>query len=988
MTADGIIVHPPLEVSPLDQRTYRAATLSNDLSVLLISDHGSDKAAAAMNVAVGHFSDPPEIPGLAHFCEHMLFLGTEKYPDEGSYNRYLSENGGSSNAYTSSENTNFHFDMVAQKDSLADTEVPRFKEALDRFAQFFTAPLFTESATERELNAVHSEHQKNLQNDSRRMYELRKVVCNKSHPFHKFGTGSRETLWDMPKAHSLDTRAALLDFHRKFYSANIMSLCVIGPYDLDILLQWVAELFSSIPNYNTPLPYEQYSDIQPLLPDHLGLMYHFETITDIRLLKIHWLTPSYARDSKTKPPYVVANLLGDEGDGSILSLLKIKGWADSLTTSSIPQMTFGDFLVSITLTKEGVDHINDVVAVVYDYIRMLRKEGIKEWLFKEEAKVGETAFRFRERESPYGLVVSLAGHMLVSEPEEYLSGLYLYKKYDEKKIMELVNCLTPENGNIFIGGRFVAGKTNKRERWYGTPYRVEPIDPKLCRLWRDGAGNSELCLPEPNPFIPTDFDLRAERLPDSVDDDEGPEVILNDDYMCVHHKLDRTFGRPKAIVIVQMCTPFAYLSPWHAVMANILSMLLEDSLKEYSYAAEKAGFRYSLMQVTTGMRLYLEGYSHRIDVLLDAVIKKMTTFEADQTRFDMIRDCVERDYANFAMAQPYQNAMYTINYLLEEPRWHVNEYVKVLNSGSVTLEAFNRYAKEFRERLFIKALFAGNITADDAVAMMKSVRSSLDYEPLPDSEQICRRVVKAPLGKDTVLRSVHTNPDDNNSAVDVFFEVGPRGDFDADVKIELLSEIMNKPTFHELRTVQQLGYIVSEGVGACDYVLGIYFIIQSTEVDPDDVVRRIDKFLVDFRKTTLGDMSSDKFQDYVRSLTANKAEPDENLAGQSWRFWDEISSRYRQYNRSKKELEALKLITKEDILNFFDVYIAEGGSCRRRVISQVYGTQHPIDASQQLSDKSVEIHDAIAFRRQQELYPVGGIRSALKASSATTCPKR
>ena len=37
------------------------------------------------DVGVGHFSDPEEIPGLAHFCEHMLFLGTEKYPDEGSY---------------------------------------------------------------------------------------------------------------------------------------------------------------------------------------------------------------------------------------------------------------------------------------------------------------------------------------------------------------------------------------------------------------------------------------------------------------------------------------------------------------------------------------------------------------------------------------------------------------------------------------------------------------------------------------------------------------------------------------------------------------------------------------------------------------------------------------------------------------------------------------------------------------------------------------
>jgi len=47
-----------------------------------------------MDVHVGHFSDPASLPGLAHFCEHMLFLGTQAYPDENSYSQYLSAHGG------------------------------------------------------------------------------------------------------------------------------------------------------------------------------------------------------------------------------------------------------------------------------------------------------------------------------------------------------------------------------------------------------------------------------------------------------------------------------------------------------------------------------------------------------------------------------------------------------------------------------------------------------------------------------------------------------------------------------------------------------------------------------------------------------------------------------------------------------------------------------------------------------------------------------
>ena len=146
----------------LDERSYRHLALHNKLEVLLISDSKADKAAAAMDVAVGHASDPEELPGLAHFLEHMLFLGTDKYPDEGSYQQFLSEHGGSSNAFTAFENTNYYFDVTQ----------PNLHDALDRFAQFFLCPCFTESATSRELKAVDSENAKNLQADNWRLMQL------------------------------------------------------------------------------------------------------------------------------------------------------------------------------------------------------------------------------------------------------------------------------------------------------------------------------------------------------------------------------------------------------------------------------------------------------------------------------------------------------------------------------------------------------------------------------------------------------------------------------------------------------------------------------------------------------------------------------------------------------------------------------------------------------------------------------------------------
>ena len=89
---------PPLEISPHDDRAYRLLRLPNGLRALLASDPSSEHAAAAMCVDVGASHDPPDLPGLAHFCEHMLFLGSRKYPDESAYKKFLATHGGSCKA--------------------------------------------------------------------------------------------------------------------------------------------------------------------------------------------------------------------------------------------------------------------------------------------------------------------------------------------------------------------------------------------------------------------------------------------------------------------------------------------------------------------------------------------------------------------------------------------------------------------------------------------------------------------------------------------------------------------------------------------------------------------------------------------------------------------------------------------------------------------------------------------------------------------------
>ncbi|KAJ2317613.1 metalloprotease, partial [Coemansia sp. RSA 2681] len=170
------------------------------------------KSCAALDVNVGSLADPPAFQGLAHFCEHLLFMGTTKYPKENDYNAYLSANGGYSNAYTDLEDTCYYFEVTY--DAL--------EGALDRFSQFFIDPLFTEDCTDREVRAVDSEHKKNIQSDMWRQYQIEKELSSPSHPFSMFATGNQATLSGAAAELGVDLRGKLLEFHAKYYSADIM----------------------------------------------------------------------------------------------------------------------------------------------------------------------------------------------------------------------------------------------------------------------------------------------------------------------------------------------------------------------------------------------------------------------------------------------------------------------------------------------------------------------------------------------------------------------------------------------------------------------------------------------------------------------------------------------------------------------------------------------------------------------------------------------
>ena len=136
---------------------------------------------------------------------------------------------------------------------------------LARLAAFFYAPLFTESLAAREINAVDSEFKRNLQNDTRRLLQIKKHLGLPGHSIRNFGTGNYVSLTNMGRKGVpdedeatvlLETRRRVVQWWEQQYCAGRMVLAVIGKgqsqpcflRDLVSLFLWPAELLPSLPS--------------------------------------------------------------------------------------------------------------------------------------------------------------------------------------------------------------------------------------------------------------------------------------------------------------------------------------------------------------------------------------------------------------------------------------------------------------------------------------------------------------------------------------------------------------------------------------------------------------------------------------------------------------------------------------------------------------------------------------------------------------------
>lgn len=190
-------------------------TLANGLNVVLCHEPRLKRCAASLRVAAGSHDAPRAWPGLAHFLEHLLFLGTERFPASENLMTFVQRHGGQVNASTRERTTDFFFELPQAV----------FAQGLERLCDMLARPRMTMADQLREREVLHAEFIAWVGDSASRDQARRLASINPQHPLRGFHAGNRYSL-SVPNP---AFQQALQDFYRCFYQAGQMTLCLSGP---------------------------------------------------------------------------------------------------------------------------------------------------------------------------------------------------------------------------------------------------------------------------------------------------------------------------------------------------------------------------------------------------------------------------------------------------------------------------------------------------------------------------------------------------------------------------------------------------------------------------------------------------------------------------------------------------------------------------------------------------------------------------------------
>ena len=942
----------------------RFVRLANGMRVVLSSTKGMGMTSGTMVVRCGLSMDPPDIPGLAHLCEHMLFLGTRKYPGENSFPQFLRSRGGDFAGGTLPDRTSFSFQVPDEF----------FEDALDHFAQFFTEPLFAESAIEREINVIDSEFENERFKDQCHVNAVLQTASVPGHPYAKFATGCRATFTARPLP---ELREALVRLFDTYYSPQGMVLALDAPYSLDKLEQLVVKYFSSIPvrsgadGHGTPIEVPLEDVVLPFPKDehgHTHLLLRQVPVTNYHEVSVLWQIPGdLCKDWREEPARNITHLLGYQSDGSVLSLLKTRGWAVWL--DSDVENEFQSFYIvkcTVGLTFQGFVHWKDVVAVIYAYLGMLCAQEPSRAHFDELHVMGELRYASTPRASGFESKSSpLASRLFNGFPiQQLLSSSASFTKFDPDKIKSVLAQMSPNNAVTLLIAPELDPECTDTEQWYGVHFShaqqvPDTLNARWMHAYHGGDFSGALHIPDKNPLIPS---LEGCVMVGPVDKEScmTEPVCVYEDEQCTCFWKDGSMSEvPRLYSHILLSNKHTQSTLEERCCAAIFVRAFAETISSFNYMAKLAGIHGAVNDNQHGLDIDVYGYSEKVKQYTEQLLKKFQAFQPSRHLFERAKRSFYGTVSSWRCKPPRQQLHDLIEYSRShDPFFPYPAFENVVLS--ITFKDLQEWMKTFfQSGVRIVALYEGNITEEGATELVKLVKNTLKLPVAPPEELPKNAAWEVPLG--TTIQDILRIGDDTNNAVVVIRSNRLRDTSIPDINLiyAMLTETLIKNKFYDmLRTQQQVGYHVDALFFNRSWDEGFRFTIQSSTHTPDDIYKRINDFLVETPKMAEA-LTDEQFSDILNTLTRLIVDSKRYLEDDFDCNWISIVNGHHSFDDCRHLGELCRECTKDGLVNYITTHLVPGGSKEHEFTMRLWGqfkNQEELDAARENTPSIPAIH--------------------------------
>ncbi|MFT6926854.1 MAG: protease-3 [Psychromonas sp.] len=896
--------------SPNDAREYQVIRLANQLEVLLVSDPDLKNSAASLSVPIGSINNPDQQLGLAHYLEHMLFLGSERYPTINEYSKFMTQHGGYTNAYTAQESTVYGFEVNDNN----------FAEALDRLGDVMRAPLLDKRYADKERNTVNAEYKTYFDNDMRKFYALQQYTLNPKHPAARFSSGNLNTLKDKPGSKLQDE---LGHFFETYYSANLMKVALTSPRSINDLEQMALLYLSQIPNKHATQPLI----VSPILTaKELAISVEMKPTADIKLLQVNFLIPSVKDEYMYQPGGYISRLLGSDHDGGLSDQLQKAGLVESVMTSFYDSFSehYSQFSVQFAMTKAGLKDQDKILASLFAYIELIKKQGVNQQQYQQQKSGLDRRFEFLTKNSGFNYVMTLSADMQQYPYKDLLFHPYRLDGFNTKFISELLTYLTPENSRIF---KMIPNlQEGVQIPYYQGKYARHSITKKTQQSWLKQAQKIKLTLPAGNPWLPENFNLV----------DKGNSNIalhlVDQPGHSVWFKQSAYFNEPKASLKLHLNSALSDQNPKSRVTMSLLLEMFSNQFAALHFVSNEAGLGFALSD-SNGLLISTSGYSDKQNKLLLTVLKEIKNAQFSEQTLNLAKQEIRRQFSNKATMKPLDFAFAGFRQLVRQPAW--SDAALLAEIEGITLVDIDHFIEQILSQSRLRLLALGNLTRQQVVDLNSELSKIVNVQPKPF---YTIKRIQADLKQGPLNYQINSKMEDDALA-SIYLS-----DFKGDAALataELLNKLLQPAFYNQIRTQEQLSYSPFSATFPVDDYVAFGLFTQSPTLSNALLYQRFAVFLQNFNKQ-LDKTTEKEFAAIKEAQLANYLAKPTSIADEFSYLSHQWLSLEPEIDTEQAYIDSLSAVSLNDVKAFFQAVLVNGKNAQS-VVVQVQGTKFSKD---------------------------------------------